>query len=81
MIGVDGAISLDRLLDRTVDRERSRRDRPLPEGTLHRLRVALVHVDLPKLDDLGVLSYDRTARRVGAGRTFSRIEARLTETD
>lgn len=57
---VDTALSIDELAERIADREYER-----PTGDDPRtVRISLAHNHLPRLEDHGVVSYDRDARTV-----------------
>ncbi|WP_139171297.1 DUF7344 domain-containing protein [Natronorubrum texcoconense] len=53
---LSGAVPVDRLADELLALE--------PAADVERIRIRLHHSDLPRLEDTGVLSYDRTRRHV-----------------
>ena len=58
------ALSTEELAERIADRECEReRERPT-EDHLRTVRIALAHNHLPRLEDRGVVSYDRDERTV-----------------
>ncbi|GAB3020048.1 DUF7344 domain-containing protein [Natronobiforma cellulositropha] len=69
-LGVDADATLEHLADRV--------SRQTGEG-LETTRLTLVHIVLPKLESHGLLTYDRTERRVSADRCEIRTDETLED--
>jgi DNA-binding transcriptional ArsR family regulator len=61
-----GATDVSALAERVADRLTPERSGTASDGTVHRLRVSLVHQHLPKLYAAGLVEYDIENQRVEA---------------
>lgn len=75
--GRTGPVSLSELAAEVAAHEATARDRreAAPAADVERVRIRLHHVDLPALDDAGLLHYDHAAHLVAPGDRRSREKA------
>lgn len=66
-IGSHEEAMLDEVADAVAGLEAAETETLVTAGTRDRFRVRLYHVVLPKLDDLGLVSFDPADRRVERG--------------
>lgn len=70
-------LSLESLAERLVAIERES-EREFPDTAVERTYVSLAHVHLPRLDDAGLVRFDREAGTVGTAPLFAALEPYLS---